>query len=239
MKIEKTLIGLALAFILVGISSCNNDDEPDKPKVEKQLVKITGELSLNRGESTGIVWGSDGKIQAAGDDTYTYTENQIVVTDKYGDRIYKLKNGLILEDDEGWKFEYADNRLVKWEYSSEVVTFTWENGDITEMESDHEIKLVYSYASSNDFGGVNAFHQSDSFLYDDLDPILVMQGFFGTMPIHLVQRCIRTSRGYHGSLEADEYQWEYELDSDGYVNTMIETFSDGRKFDTEFSWVNK
>ena len=59
------------------------------------------------------------------------------------------------------------------------------------------------------------------------------------MPIHLVQRCIRTSRGYHGSLEADEYQWEYELDSDGYVNTMIETFSDGRKFDTEFSWVNK
>ncbi|MDE6287271.1 MAG: hypothetical protein K2M00_00625 [Muribaculaceae bacterium] len=244
---------------MLTLSSCgkDKDDEPivPTPQVQKRLVEYheDGNAWINQ-----ISYDNVGTIDKTSEyyseyncvlysSNYMYSEEQITILEEdynYTGELestytnfYKIESGLI-KDYGDYKITYENGRIKSWTdfydngYADEIVTFTWQDGDIVSMESSLGIKLEYTYFSEKDFGGVNALQQSNSVLYDDLDPYLVMQGFFGKLPVHLLKSVKRTD----SDGDINTYDYTYYFDEDGYPLSMIERLKDNRTFTTSFKW---
>lgn len=239
----------------------DNEDEPivPSPQVQKRLVEYQEKGSwlnlisydqIGNIEKTSEYYSEYDCI--LGSSKYTYSLEQIVVLDESfyetGELAntythnYKIKNGLITDfwkyGSDYYKIIYENDRIKSWTYydsngfADEVVTFTWQNDDIVSMESSYGFKFEYTYYSENDFGVINALQQHDSVLYDDLDPYLVMQGFFGKLPVHL----LKSVKKIYDDGDISTYDYTYNFDEDKYPLSMIERLKDNRTYTTSFKW---
>lgn len=227
------LIAFAVSAMLmcVNLSSCGDDDngdEPPTPEVKKRLVTVT----YDRGNdiiqydtegriSSVTIQYNDGPYLKTSSDTYTYSDEKITE----GDNTYYLKNGLITKwtneyDDYTvtYQFTYDGNNLVKFTNSyEEIVTFNWKNGNVVsskEVDTDYYRDFKYEYDTEHyDFGKVAAFLQSNSFLFDDLDPYLIIQGYFGNLPKNMIETIYTTWSD--GDEDTDVFYYDY--DADGYA----------------------
>lgn len=233
----QSLVAVALCVIMaMAFTSCSNDDdEPEKPKVEKRmksLDKIT--FVYNDGKIIQTLW--NGSV----DDEIVYTESTV----KIGYDTYYLKDGLVNKyvESNGWyhEFTYEDGRIKTWKkfYANgtldEDISFEWKDGVIvrqTDIERDEKGNMElfcdyqYSYTTNPDYGGAVAVFQSNSMFYDDLPEALIIQGYFGKWPKYLVSGAVDVS-GYFEKAES----YTYILDSEGYPLSMSGTDS------AKFSW---
>lgn len=248
-------IAFALFAVLacVSLASCSDDDKdeptPDvpKPSVEKRLTQ----LSMSYSYTYDIQYNSDGRIgkvvrkhngQTDKTTTYTYSSSQISVTEAYDyggsyTETYRLNNGLISELQGEASYSYDGGRISKWrEDDGSNKTFEWSMGDIVKTatkwsDEPTTYRATYGYSDKYDYGRiVGIVVDSNDMLYDDFEPYLLMQGFYGTTPIHLPQDA---SDGYGNDYD---YAWSYEFDADGYPTSVTE-YIDGRKEHTiTFTW---
>lgn len=247
-KLKFLAFALFTVFACVSFASCSDDDkdEPEmpSPSVQKRLVKF----SINAG-SYEITYDSQGRIVAVvyyGYDgqtdrttTYTYSSSQISATETYssGDsymEIYHLNNGLITEQGD-ITYSYEGGRISKWrDIDGSNKTFEWSNGDISSTSTNWSDgydcgDAAYKYTDKYDYGRiVGIIEDSDDLLYDDFDPYLVMQGFFGTTPLNLPQDASNTW--------GNTYAYTYEFDEDGYPISGTR-YINGKKIDSlSFFW---
>lgn len=223
MKLLQSLVAVALCVIFaMSFANCSkDDDEPEKPKVEKRMMSIDKiSFVYTDGKITQTLW--NGSI----DDNLIYTESSI----KIDEETYYLKDGLVTKyvESDGWyqEFTYEDGCLKNWKkyYEDgtldEDITFEWKDGVITrqtdiELMDNGNMELFcqyeYSYTTDPDYGGAVAIFQSNSMFYDNLPEALIVQGYFGKWPKYLVSGAIDVS-GYFNR----ENSYTYTLDSDGY-----------------------
>lgn len=241
MKHLQSLVAVALCVIFaMSFSSCSkDDDEPEKPKVEKRMMSIDKKsFEYTNGKITQILW--SGSV----DYNITYTETSI----KTDFETFYLDNGLVTKyvesgGDYYHEFSYEDGRLKSWKkyYEDgidEDITFEWKDGVITRQTGlDSEGGILfdfhYTYTKDYDYGGAVAGLQSDYFFYDDLPEALIIQGYFGKWPKYLVAQ-INDSNPDRFGLNT----FSYILDDDGYPLSLIWTLKDGRSFPAKFTWVN-
>lgn len=252
MKKYKFLVSALFAVLAcVNFASCSDDDKneptPDvpKPSVEKRLTSV----KYSFGTECNIQYDANGLIgqivrvhngQTKQNTTYAYSSSQLSVTetDSYGNsytETYCLNNGLISDLEGETTYFYDGGRISKWrEGDGSNKTFEWSMGDImktTTKWSDEPAPhhATYGYSDQYDYGRiVGIVVDSNDMLYDDFEPYLLMQGFYGTTTIHLPQDA---SDGY-----GNNYAWSYEFDAEGYPTSVTE-YTGGRKTHTIiFTW---
>ena len=244
MKHLQTLVAVAMCVIFaMSFTSCSkDDDEPEKPKVEKRMMSIDDDSFVySNGKITQVLWRGDV------DANITYSESSITIKGGVNySGIYHLSNGLVTKyvESDGWyqEFTYEDGRLKNWKkyYNDgtldEDITFEWKDGVITrqtdiELMDNGNMELYcqyeYSYTTDPDYGGAIAIFQSDSMFYDDLPEALIVQGYFGKWPKYLVSGAIDVS-GYFSRKNS----YTYALDSDGYPLKISGSES------AKFTWGN-
>ncbi|MBQ9076725.1 MAG: DUF4595 domain-containing protein [Muribaculaceae bacterium] len=248
-------LALALCAVLasVNFSSCSDDDMdeptsdvPDvpKPSVEKRLTSV----KYSYGYHCNIQYDANGLIdqivrvyngQTDKTTTYTYSSSHISVTETYSygnssTENYCLNNGLISELEGEIIYSYDEGRISKWrENDGSNKTFEWSTGDIMKTStkwSDEPATYhaTYRYSDGYDYGRIVGFVvDSNDMLYDDFEPVLVMQGFFGITPIHLPQ---------DASDGSDDYAWSYEFDENGYPTSVTEYIGGSETQTITFTW---
>lgn len=177
------------------------------------------------------------------------------------DIIYKLQDGLIVNCTEYYvykdteyfeisEFKYDNRKLksiirtditqndsIRTEYETNRIEFTWDNDVITHQQEWYGRALnlhcdyYYEYSTHRDFGGVCAFLDSNSLLYDDWPQALLVQGYFGDLPKYLLIKATDIVSGGHGI-----NRFEYIYDSDGYPTYMSWILQDGRSIPYIFEW---
>lgn len=232
------LVAVALCVIMaMAITSCSDDDnEPEKPKVEKRMRSLDKiSFVYNDGKIMQTLW--DERV----DEDIVYTESAI----KIDEETFYLNNGLVSKyvESEGYyqEFTYEKGCIKTWKkYNAdgsldEDISFEWKDGVIlrqTELDRNYkgDMELFcdyqYSYTSNPDYGGAVAVFQSNSMFYDNLPEALIIQGYFGKWPKYLVSGAVDVS-GYFS--KANTYT--YILDSDGYPLSM--SGSDSARFTWE------
>lgn len=228
-------VALCVIFAMCCISCSNDDDEPEKPKVEKRMKSVDKESFVyNDGKITQTLW--DGSVK----NKIIYNESNI----KIGNETFYLKDGLVSKyvESDGWyqEFTYQDGRIKTWKkyYDNgtldEDISFEWKDGVIvrqTDIELNYSgnmelfCEYQYSYTTYPDYGGAVAAFQSNSMFYDGLPVALIIQGYFGKWPKYLVSGAVDVS-GYFEEPES----YTYILDSDGYPLSMSGTDS------ARFTW---
>ena len=235
----QSLVAVALCVIMaMAFTSCSDDDdEPDKPKIEKRMTSLDETTFVyNDGKIAQTLWNGDV------DDEIVYTSSSI----KIGNKTFYLKDGLVNKyvESDGWyqEFTYEGGRIKTWQkfYANgtldEDISFEWKDGVIVrqtdfERNSNGEMELFcdyqYSYSTNPDYGGAVAVFQSNSMFYDDLPEALIIQGYFGKWPKYLVSGAIDVS-GYFDRSNS----YTYILDNDGYPLAMSGTDN------AKFTWEN-
>lgn len=185
-----------------------------------------------------------------------YTDSIIQCSKKSGR--YYLEDGLIKEYRSGnYKsvFEYDDGKLINiTEYKNpggdpldelggvtNEIEYTWDNEvivhqrewgtprypNVYELSRDY----YYEYDTNEDYGGVCAFFQWDSLLFDDWPEALIIQGYFGKLPKYLLRKSNDICPDGFG---VEIFDWH--LDSEGYPTYMEETNKRGNKDTLFFTW---
>ncbi len=256
-KLKFIALSLITVAVCLGIASCSNDDdEPEQtvpempqPSVKKRLTQVTYPHSVcdisydQEGRIEKVVSTHNGAVNKT--TTYSYSSSQIQVTEiniswnghssSYMET-YSLSNGLITKIQDDWFLTYKSGRISKWTDGGGYKNFEWSMGDIsstlTHWSKDN--RATYEYSDKYDYGRiVGIIADSNDLLFDDFEPYLVMQGYFGQTPIHLVQAAIDD----RGDGSDDLWKWQYEFDQDGYP-ISVTTSLNGRNTDTfHFSWM--
>lgn len=249
-KFKFPALALLVALANVSFASCSNDDKNEptpgvpKPSVEKRLTQVK-----RVGHTYDFQYNSDGRIskvvikynnQTDRTIDYTYSPSQISVTETYSGggsdtEIYSLNNGLISKLQGETEYSYDEGRISKWrENTGSNKTFEWNMGEIIKTatkwsDEPTTYRATYGYSDRYDYGRiVGIVVESNDMLYDDFDPYLVMQGFFGITPIHLPQDA---SDGY-----GNNYAWSYEFDTDGYPSSVTEHMNGRNLSSITFIW---
>lgn len=258
----------------VGFSSCSKDDKDEPmPKIEKRLTAISEKTYVEggRSEASEIFYDTDGRVSSVktkytdgfgntniGGRTYEYHADRIIMkeiypyaSDEETETIYYITDGLIVSSqrpDELQNFQYDGKKLTIAKTDSYTIQFNWNNDDIistsqNSIAASENCNYTYEYYSENDFGHASAFIQ-DFYFYDVLDKYLVMQGYFGIKPTHMLKEVKQT---YDEDHHIDYLKCSYTYDEDGYP-TLADYTSHYKSLSTDnyhqqrysisFTWEN-
>lgn len=259
-KLTSAILLATIASVGFSSCSKDDKDEPmPKPSVEKRLTKASipwSDLYRNTYEPT---YNTNGQIQSSkissewlydGDvshytESFTYSGDKIEANTNFWhdyNGTYYLSNGLITKyvDESGnestfqydgrhltqFTNEYGDKRVYKWDNNDIVSTYEIDSEDGTSRHA-----YTYEYYSEYDFGGICVFLDSNSYPYDDIHPLLAIQGFFGDLPVHMLKRIIEDNE-----VDCD---FTYFYDNEGFpVATDYKLAGNPNTFKQSFAWEN-
>lgn len=239
--------------ITTGLSSCSDDDneDPEMPKVKMGITSMEGGYinfhdgpnDLNGIVFSNVKYDSNGRIVSYTDDneysqytityTYEYSQDKITVKSQYGndtdapvDRVYNLKNGLIVSESENSiSYNYNDqNQLNSYSDRYNTCTFTWNNGNpVSATIKEGADKYLVKYEYTSDINTLSCLqHGAYSVEYFDLcDPFLMAAGYFGQQPKNLI-KSISDGDNYHNFSYSDFNENGYPcfmkvIDESGYI----------------------
>lgn len=256
MKTIKFFLTCAIATLLMpGITSCSDDDNdgPEMPKVKMALTSMEGGyINFNDGPNdlngpvfTNVKYDSNGRIISYTDDntsyTYEYSQDKITVKSRYGndtdatvDKIYNLRNGLIISESENSiSYNYNDqNQLNSYSGRYEACNFIWKDGNpVSATINEGGYKYSVKFEFTSDANTLSCFqHRSYSVVYfDSCDPFLMASGYFGQQPKNLL-KSISEDDSYHKFTYSN-------FSENGYPQTMEVIDEDGDIQEYKFKWT--
>ena len=235
---------LMVAFVFAG---CKKDDDDQNTETQNILPKKVSKIVDNASERSKYIYYFDenGRLikdesfykgELEDSDTYQYTENSI----QYGTVTCSVENGRITNlvsvdsDNEKMtaKFNYsADGYLTSYLYTDEYkgktysseIKYTYENGNIVEIENkdeDGSYIVKYSYGET-----LNNLNVDLIFLYEDIMPF---SGYLGKRTKNLPSSMVGTSVGDEESEEVSTSTFSYIYDGE-YLTKIEETHGNKKR----------
>ena len=167
---------------------------------------------------------------------FTYGDNTVTITrGKTYIYTYSMLNGRITSCKREYQYSSGtESRITSYSYDSqghlksmneddEIITYTWSGGDLTEMdqtyqEHDGERHYWYKIDYNSDTAPANYMHIG---LFDGRETALVMMGYFGKMPTHLIREITR-----------------HHADGDYETSTLTYQIQEGRPVKIDFTQVS-
>lgn len=259
MKSIKFILTCFIATSLTtNLSSCSDDDNdgPDMPKVKMGITSMKGgytNSSYGGQESksvfSNVEYDSDGRVMSYTDNgisytpihyTYEYSQDKITVMSRYGndtdssiDKIYNLKNGVIINESKNSISYYYDesNQLNRCSNQYETSTYTWNGGNpVSAAINEYGDTYTVYFQFISEANTLSCFqHRSYSVVYFDFcDPFLMAAGYFGQQPKNLI-----------GSISDGDslHKFTYsDFNENGYPCSMRVIDEDGDIQEYSFNW---
>jgi YD repeat-containing protein len=243
-----TAIIISVSLSACGDDDSDSPETPVNPEA-KHITRVVQEK--DDGDKTEFIYNYDSqgrviammeqetnKTRVSNSYLYTFTYNGNTITVNEEDKYiytYSLLDGRITSLRSEYKYSTStQTRVTSYSYDAQGhlksmdeddnnKTCTWSGGDLTEMnqtyqERDGERHYWYKIDYNSDTAPANYMHIG---LFDGRETALVMMGYFGKMPTHLIREITR-----------------HHADGDYETSTLTYQIQEGRPVKIDFTQVS-